>query len=151
MRGQVRGCINNAGTGERSEPKQGDGSPGQSEDTRRNESTIEPMYLSKIATTPELITLDCFGTLIYPSQSVGRWYRKVLNDQCGTRIQLPQPALFTAAFNKTYADMATKHTCFGATSAMSSRDWWYATTHFPTATLGARKLTLHTSFASVPL
>jgi hypothetical protein len=108
------------------------------------------MYLSKIATTPELITLDCFGTLIYPSQSVGRWYRKVLNDQCGMRIRLPPPALFTAAFNKTYADMVTKHTNFGATSAMSSRDWWYATTNFPTATLGALELTLHTSTASVP-
>jgi len=102
------------------------GSPGRNRDYwKMASSTVEPVELGKITDRPELITLDCFGTLIFPSQSIGRWYREALNERCDTHIRLPRPALFTAAFNKAYKDQCAEHPCFGATSGMSSRDWWY--------------------------
>lgn len=41
------------------------------------------------------------------------------------RARLPRPALFTAAFNKSYADMCKAHPFFGAKSGMTSRQWWF--------------------------
>lgn len=107
-------------------------SPGRNIDSWRtssSSSTIIPVDLDKITIRPELITLDAFGTLIYPSQSIGRWYREALNVQCNMQIRLPRPALFTAAFNKVYSDMSKRYPCFGALEKnekiMTSKDWWY--------------------------
>ena len=76
-------------------------------------------------TRPALITFDAMDTLIEPSQSVGRWYREALNAVGDMRLRLPRPGLFTAAFNKVFADMCKSDPCFGAKSGTSSRDWWY--------------------------
>ena len=66
---------------------------------------IVPVRIDKITTKPQLITFDAFGTLIMPSQSVGRWYREALNSVCDMRIRLPRPALFFHAFKAVYANM----------------------------------------------
>jgi len=67
---------------------------------------IVPVRIDKITTRPQLITFDAFGTLIAPSQSIGRWYRETLNSVCDMRIRLPRPALFFHAFKAVYADMS---------------------------------------------
>jgi hypothetical protein len=72
---------------------------------RTPSTNIIPVKREKFNVRPELITFDAFNTLIEPSQSVGRWYREALNRVCDMRIRLPRPALFTAAFQKAYADM----------------------------------------------
>lgn len=66
---------------------------------------IVPVRIDKITTKPQLITFDAFGTLIAPSQSIGRWYREALNSVCDMRIRLPRPALFFHAFKAVYKDM----------------------------------------------
>lgn len=88
-------------------------------------TTIVPVAKQLPLPRPSLITFDAYGTLIVPSQSVGRWYREVLNSACDMRIRLPRPKLFTAAFTKAYADRAKAHPCFGATSGMTAREWWF--------------------------
>jgi hypothetical protein len=68
-------------------------------------SNIIAVNREKFTVRPEIITFDAVNTLIEPSQSMGRWFREALNLACDMRIRLPRPALFTAAFNKAYADM----------------------------------------------
>jgi len=68
-------------------------------------TNIVPITIEKYSVRPELITFDAVDVLIEPSQSIGRWYREILNKQCDMRIRLPRPALFTAAFKKAYSDM----------------------------------------------
>jgi len=88
-------------------------------------SSIVPVKMEKFKVRPKLITFEAFDTLIEPSQSVGRWFREVLNMECKFQIRLPRPALFTAAYKKAYFDMCLAHPCFGVHSGMSSRDWWF--------------------------
>jgi REG-2-like HAD superfamily hydrolase len=103
--------------------------PEEREDTdpswRTPESTIVPIVKDKFTVKPAVITFDAFSTLIEPSQSVGRWYREVLNNACDMKIRLPRPALFTAAFNKAFADQSAKVPNYGVDAGMSSRDWWF--------------------------
>jgi len=68
-------------------------------------SSIVPIKFEKYNVRPELITFDAVGVIMEPSQSIGRWYREILNKHCDFRIRLPRPALFTAAFKKAYSDM----------------------------------------------
>jgi len=86
---------------------------------------IVPVRIDKITTKPQLITFDAFGTLIAPSQSIGRWYREALNSVCDMRIRLPRPALFFHAFKAVYKDMCSAHPCFGARTGLTSEEWWY--------------------------
>lgn len=101
-------------------------SPGRNDDSWRTPITsILPINKEKISIRPELITFDAFGTLITPSQSIGRWYREALNLQTDMQIRLPRPALFTASFNIVLTEMNKKYPCFGALNSMDERDWWY--------------------------
>lgn len=72
---------------------------------RTKASTIVTFDKTPLKSRPELVTFDAVGTLISPSQSIGRWYREALNSVCDMRIRLPRPAHFTNAFNKAFADM----------------------------------------------
>jgi hypothetical protein len=72
---------------------------------RTEQSTIIPVDFPKFTGKPSVITFDAFDTLIEPSQSIGRWYREALNSVGDMRLRLPRPAMFTAAFEKAYADM----------------------------------------------
>jgi hypothetical protein len=72
---------------------------------RTQPSNIVPINIPKFEGKPALITFDATDTLIELSQSVGRWYREILNEASEMRIRLPRPALFTAAFENAYADM----------------------------------------------
>ena len=54
---------------------------------------------------PDIITFEAVGVFIEPSQSVGRWYREVLNARGDMSIRLPRPALFSTAFSKAYDEM----------------------------------------------
>ena len=77
------------------------------------------------ANRPELITFNVHNTLIQPSQSIGKWYREALNSVCDMSIRLPRPAHFTQAFNQAYAEASKSRPCFGATSGMTSKQWWF--------------------------
>lgn len=77
------------------------------------------------AQRPELITFNAFNTLIQPSQSIGKWYREALNEVCDMTIRLPRPAHFTEAFNAAYAEVSKAHPCFGSTTGLTSKQWWY--------------------------
>ena len=68
-------------------------------------STIIPVNRQKFKTRPQLITFEPCGSLIEPSQSIGRWYREALNNACDMSIRLPRPILFTNAFNIAYSEM----------------------------------------------
>jgi hypothetical protein len=69
------------------------------------QSTIIPVNRQKFKTRPQLITFEPCGSLIEPSQSIGRWYREALNNACDMSIRLPRPILFTNSFNAAYAEM----------------------------------------------
>jgi hypothetical protein len=56
-------------------------------------------------TRPCLITFDAVGTLIMPSQSIGRWYRAALNMACDMSVRLPNPQLFAIAYKDAYDEM----------------------------------------------
>ena len=66
---------------------------------------IIPISVEKFSVRPQIITFDAYNTLFQPSQSIGRWYREVLNDACDMRIRLPRPALFNHAFKSIYSSM----------------------------------------------
>ena len=70
-----------------------------------NKEEIVPIPTEKFNVRPQLITFDAYNTLFQPSQSIGRWYREVLNDVCDMRIRLPRPALFNHAFKSVYSSM----------------------------------------------
>lgn len=74
---------------------------------------------------PELITFDAHNTLIQPSQSIGKWYREALNTVCDMTIRLPRPAHFTTAFRAAFKEMGNSHPCFGSTTGMTSKQWWF--------------------------
>eukprot|EP01038_Epipyxis_sp_PR26KG_P004677 gene4677-6571_t len=94
--------------------------------TIKQDNIIPVKKDNKFAVRPELITFDAYDTLIIPSQSIGRWYRELLNSACSMQIRLPRPELFTKAFKAAYAERAAAYPCFGAKNGMSSREWWYA-------------------------
>ena len=106
-----------------------DGGSSNEEDIARfvhnPDSSIVPVARQLPLARPSLITFDVFDTLIVPSQSVGRWYREVLNHHCDMSVRLPRPKLFTAAFKKAYADQSRAHPCFGAMSGLTAKDWWF--------------------------
>lgn len=54
---------------------------------------------------PDLITFDVVGTLIQPSQSIGKWLRACLHEGSGYQYRLPQPQLFRKYFNETHRQM----------------------------------------------
>lgn len=100
------------------------------EDSDRSWQTVKqenivPVKMDKFTVRPELITFDAMETLIAPSQSVGRWYREVLNSACDMRIRLPRPEEFTKAFKEAYKEMTVAYPCFGVNSGMNSKEWWY--------------------------
>lgn len=91
-----------------------------------NRGKVEPIPKDKVfAQRPELITFNVMNTLIQPSQSIGKWYREALNSVCDMTIRLPRPAHFTAAFRAAYANMCKEHPCFGSTTGMTSKQWWF--------------------------
>jgi REG-2-like HAD superfamily hydrolase len=85
---------------------------------------IVPVKREKFTIRPAVITFDAFGTLIEPSQSVGRWYREALNSLTEMTIRLPHPKYFGEAFDKTYQEKIKAEPCFGATTGKSSKQWW---------------------------
>ena len=97
--------VNCIGTVAKPAPEQTDERYDSDNSWRTPPSTIVPFVRDKYDVRPEIITFDAVGVLIEPSQSIGRWYREVLNSHCDMRIRLPRPALFTAAFKKSYSEM----------------------------------------------
>ena len=85
---------------------------------------IQFIEREKFDVRPDLLTFDAYNTLIQPSQSIGKWYREVLNNACDMAIRLPRPSFFTEGFKIAYAAKNEKHPCFGAKDGMTSREWW---------------------------
>lgn len=92
----------------------------------KDRGKVVPIPKDRVFTQrPELITFDAFNTLIQPSQSIGKWYREALNTVCEMTIRLPRPAHFTQAFEASFEEMSKTHSCFGATTELTSKQWWF--------------------------
>lgn len=63
---------------------------------------ISKVYQKWPFAKPDLITFDVVGTLIQPSQSIGKWLRACIHEAGGYQYRFPQPQLFRKHFNETH-------------------------------------------------
>ena len=73
---------------------------------------------------PELITINLFDTLIKPMDEIGIYFREALLKAFDYTVRLPNPQMFTKAFQTAYEIGKKSSTTFGASEGISSEEWW---------------------------
>jgi len=73
---------------------------------------------------PELITINAFDTLIKPMDEIGIFFREALLKAFDYTVRLPNPEIFTKAFEDAYEIGKKSSSTFGASEGISSEEWW---------------------------